>query len=466
MTTITRFAPSPTGYLHIGGARTALFNYLYAKHTNGKFLLRIEDTDIERSTQEAVNVILNGLKWLGLKHDEEIVYQLQNQNKHTQLAQKLLDKGLAYKCYCTKEELDKKRQDAESQNQTFFYDGKCRDIKDHIAYKDKPYVVRLKVDKSGNTSIKDSVLGTVVVENKTIDDFVILRSNSIATYMFAVVCDDHNMGITHVIRGDDHLTNTFKQYQIYKAFNWDIPTFAHLPLIHSADGKKMSKRKGAVAVDEYQNMGFLPEAIRNYLLRLGWSHKNDEIISDENAINWFDIKDINKSPARFDLAKLTSLNHHYIKECEIKRLITLTMPFIEKNLQGKVKHKHYLDYLLNGINDIKVRSKTLLELADNAMMYVLEAPFDLEENALSFLNNNQHIIQEQIKLLEQTDNYTRDNLHDIIKNHASKENIKLADAVCGIRILLCGKMVSPASIFDIMKVLQKEETLKRLKTQY
>ncbi len=457
---ITRFAPSPTGYLHIGGARTALFNYLYARAMGGKFLLRIEDTDLERSTSDAVDAILNGLDWLGLQSDEPPVFQMQNQKRHIEVAEDLLSKGLAYKCYCTKEELEQRRTIAEQEGHVYQYDGRCRNLAENNIPQGISPAVRIKVNKEGSTVIKDMVMGEISIANALLDDLIILRSDQVPTYMFAVVVDDHDMEITHIIRGDDHLTNAFRQYQIYKACGWEIPEFAHLPLIHSADGQKMSKRYGAVAVENYRDMGFLPSAIKNYLLKLGWSHGDDEIITMEQAIEWFNIIDVNKSPARFDVQKLSSINFHYLKASTNEELLNLMMPFINA-LDGEL-HSNYKSYLLNGLTPIKDRSKTIKELVDNSWFYILKPPYILSDDAQLVLTNNSIILEEQIVILEALENFNRESIHDAIKEHATAKEIKLGKAVEALRVKLVGKTVSPASVFDIMDILGKDESFKRL----
>ncbi len=461
MTLITRFAPSPTGYLHIGGARTALFNYLFAKHNGGKFLLRIEDTDLERSTPQAVNAILNGLNWLGLNPDEEPIFQMQRQKEHIKRANELLKSGNAYKCYCTKEELDQRRNKAESEGKVYVYDGRCRDITKTENYKDKTFALRLKVNKEGSTIINDLVKGKVEVQNNTLDDLIILRSDSVPTYMFAVVIDDYDMGITHVIRGDDHFTNSFRQYQIYKAFEWEIPEFAHLPLIHAIDGSKLSKRHGAISVESFRDLGFLPEAIRNYLLKLGWSHENDEIISDEQAIEWFDVKDVNKSPAKFDMVKLTSINHHYIKNTDNNILLNLMEYFIKKDDNQNLS-KNYKSYLNLGLTSIKERSKTIIELVENSSFYIYNAPFTLDDKATNILNNNKLLLSEQLEIIKEINYWNKDNIMIAMKEFCNKKDIKLGKASEGLRIALTGKSVSASSNFDIMITLGKEETINRI----
>lgn len=461
MSTVTRFAPSPTGYLHIGGARTALFNYLYAKHTNGKFLLRIEDTDLERSNQESVDAIFNGLDWLGLKSEEDAVFQMSRQPIHIAKAKELLKSGNAYKCYCTKEELDERRADAEKEGKVYVYDGRCRNITNQEDYKDKPFAIRLKVEKEGSTIINDLVKGKVEVQNSTLDDLIILRSDEVPTYMFAVVIDDHDMGITHVIRGDDHFTNAFRQYQIYKAFDWNIPEFAHLPLIHGMDGAKLSKRHGAISVETYKDLGFLPEAIRNYLLKLGWSHGDDEIISDEQAIEWFDIKDLNKSPAKFDIVKLTSINHHYIQNTDNEKLLELMDYFIAKKDSSNLNPK-YKDYLSTGLTSIKERSKTILELVENSSFYIKTIPFTLDDKATKILEENRELLSEQLEILKELTDWNKENMMIAMKEFCEKKGLKLGKISESLRVALCGKTVSASSNFDVMLVLGKDETLERI----
>jgi glutamyl-tRNA synthetase len=463
MKVVTRFAPSPTGYLHIGGARTALFNYLYSKHTGGKFLLRIEDTDLQRSTKEAVDAIFEGLSWLGIKCDGEPVFQMQRQSRHIEVAKELLKTGNAYKCYCTKEELEERRVAAEKEGKVYVYDGRCRNVKEGDKPEGTPYAIRIKVNKEGATIINDLVMGHIEVKNTEIDDFIILRSDEVPTYMFAVVVDDHDMGVTHIIRGDDHLTNAFRQYHIYKAFNWLVPEFGHLPLIHSAEGAKLSKRDGAVAVGDYADLGILPGALRNYLLKLGWSHGDDEIISDEQAVSWFDVKDVNKSPARFDMVKLKSINAHYLKLEDNKSLITLMEErFLDKYISKEHRHINYKEFLLKGLDSIKDRSKTVVELTENSLFYINKGSFIFDEQCKNILNKNKDLLKEQSAILKDTEDFSKDNLHHIFKDLAENKGLKLGAIVEGIRVLLVGKTVSPASVFEIMSILGKEETLKRV----
>ena len=387
MTVITRFAPSPTGFLHIGGARTALFNWLFARHNGGKFLLRIEDTDRKRSTEEAIEAIFEGMKWLGLNWDDDVIFQFSNAERHAQMAKKLIDEGKAYYCYASKEELDEMRKKQRADGKTTRYDGRWRDRDASEAPEGVAPVVRLKAEQDGETTIKDMVQGEVCVANNQLDDMILLRADGTPTYMLSVVVDDHDMNISHVIRGDDHLTNTFRQIQLYKALGWDTPEFAHIPLIHGADGAKLSKRHGALGAEAYRDMGFLPEAMRNYLLKLGWGHGDDEIISTKQAIEWFDVSGIGKSASRFDMTKLTNLNGVYIRESDNDKLVELIVPRIEKKLEISID-ENGKSHLLKGMNALKERAKTIIELAESAEFYVAKRPLEMNAKALKLLNEN------------------------------------------------------------------------------
>jgi glutamyl-tRNA synthetase len=384
MTVITRFAPSPTGYLHIGGARTALFNWLYSRHHKGKVLLRIEDTDRQRSTQGAIDAIIDGLNWLGLDFDAPPVFQFARAPRHAEVARSLLDKGRAYYCYCTPEELQAMRDQAKAEGRPMRYNGHWRDRDPREAPAGVAPVIRLKAPQTGETLVKDQVQGEVRVANEQLDDMVLLRSDGTPTYMLSVVVDDHDMAITHVIRGDDHLTNTFRQVQLYQALDWNIPSFAHIPLIHGPDGAKLSKRHGALGVDAYRDMGYLPEALRNYLLRLGWAHGDDEIISSEQAVEWFDLDAVGRSPSRFDFAKLDNLNGHYLRAAENARLVALVLPRIEKRL-GHAPDAEGKERLLAGMNGLKERAKTLEQLADNALFLFKSRPIGFVAKAAALL---------------------------------------------------------------------------------
>jgi glutamyl-tRNA synthetase len=384
MTVVTRFAPSPTGYLHIGGARTALFNWLYARHHGGRFLLRIEDTDRQRSTQAAIDAIIDGLSWLGLEWDGEVVHQFARAGRHAEVARQLLAEGKAYHCYCTPAELEAMREAQRAAGLTMRYDGRWRDRDPATAPKDVAPVIRLKMPQTGETIVQDKVQGEVRVANEQLDDMVLLRADGTPVYMLSVVVDDHDMEITQVIRGDDHLTNTFRQVQLYDAMGWPKPAFAHVPMIHGPDGAKLSKRHGALGAEAYRDMGYLPEALRNYLLRLGWAHGNDEIISTEQAIAWFGLDGVGRSPARFDLAKLNNLNGHYMRAAESNRLLSLILPRIAKRL-GAAPDAEAQARLAAGMEGLKARAETLEQLADNAQFYVRPRPLPLEEKAAKLL---------------------------------------------------------------------------------
>ena len=378
MSVVVRFAPSPTGFLHIGGARTALFNWLYARHhqrygEGGTFRLRIEDTDRVRSTPEAMAAIIDGLSWLGLDWDGDIVHQFAGAARHAEVAREMLAKGRAYHCYCAPEELETMRAKARAEKRSVHIESPWRDRDPAEAPAGVAPVIRLKAPQEGATTIHDLVQGEVTVQNSELDDLIILRADGTPTYNLSVVVDDHDMGITHVIRGDDHLNNAFRQTQIYRALEWPVPEFAHVPLIHDASGAKMSKRRGTVAVDAYREMGYLPEALRNYLMRLGWSHGDDEIISTEDAIRWFDIKDVGRAPARFDPAKLDNVNAHYIRGADDARLLALVAERLEAQL-GRTLSEGERERLFKAMPGLKPRAKTIVELADKAWFYVAPRP--------------------------------------------------------------------------------------------
>src|SRR5579875_2192380 len=378
MTVTVRFAPSPTGFLHIGGARTALFNWLFARHHRGVFRLRIEDTDRLRSTPEAIDAIIDGLEWLGLDWDGEVVYQFARAERHAAVARQLLGQGRAYYCFCTPAELAAMREKARAEKRSVRYDGTWRDRDPAQAPPGVAPAIRLKAPQTGATTIHDHVQGEVTVANSELDALIILRADGTPTYNLSVVVDDHDMGITHVIRGDDHLNNAFRQTQIYRALDWPVPEFAHVPLIHGPDGAKLSKRHGALGVNAYREMGYLPEALRNYLLRLGWAHGDDEIIPTEKAIEWFDLDAIGSSPARFDFVKLANLNGRYLREADDKRLATLTAERLERALERPLDAAER-DRLERAMPGLKPRAKTLVELADNARFYVERRPLRLDD---------------------------------------------------------------------------------------
>ncbi|HQS83392.1 MAG: glutamate--tRNA ligase [Alphaproteobacteria bacterium 16-39-46] len=462
MTVVTRFAPSPTGFLHIGSARTALFNYLFARHFGGQFLLRIEDTDRVRSTPEAIEAIISGLKWLGLDWDHDPIFQFERYKRHQEVALEMVAKGHAYYCYATPEELEEMRTLAGIEGRPLRYDGRWRNRSQDEAPEGVKPVVRLKALETGETHLKDLVQGEITVSNTTLDDMVLLRSDGTPTYMLAVVVDDHDMGITHVIRGDDHLTNTFRQIQIYDAMGWERPQFAHIPLIHGPDGAKLSKRHGALGVEAYRDMGFLPEAMCNYLLRLGWSHGDDEIISEKQAIEWFNLDHVGRSPSRFDMAKLLNVNAHYLKEEDNAKLLGLILPFLEKTL-GRDLLPFEKDRLLKGMEGLKVRSKTILELQEAAYFYVAPLPFSRDEKAQSVLTEAALILLKDLKTELETSkiSWTETPLHENIQAFVEKKELKLKDIAQPLRVALTGSLVSPG-LFEVMEILGKEESLRRI----
>jgi len=459
MTVITRFAPSPTGYLHIGSARTALFNYLYAKHNNGKFLLRIEDTDKVRSTKEAIDAIIYGLKWLGLEHDGEIIFQTQREARHAEIAKELVKRGKAYYCFDTVQELEAQREEAKQQNSQKAFRSKWRDQSPDLYTGTEKPVIRLKVPNENKTVIQDVVQGTVEIANAQIDDLVLLRSDESPTYMMACVVDDHDMQITHVIRGDDHLSNTAKQILMYLAMDWAVPTFAHIPLIHGMDGAKLSKRHGALGVEAYQEMGYLPEALNNYLLRLGWSHGNDEFISSQQAIDWFDIKDINKAPSRLDFAKMDHVNSYYIKNSDNQKLVDLIIPILQKNNDVS---ETQIPLITKAMDSLKVRAKNINELAMGALFLIINHPITIEPDALEIIHSSDKImLVEIINLLEGLMSWDKQVIEESLKQYTIDKNIKLNQPMQVLRALLTGKTVS-ISVFEILSLLPKAEAISRL----
>jgi glutamyl-tRNA synthetase len=457
MTVVTRFAPSPTGFLHIGGARTALFNWLYARHHGGIFRLRIEDTDRQRSTTEAIEAIIDGLKWLGLNWDDETVYQFARAPRHAQVAQEMLKNGKAYYCYCTPGELDQMREAARTAGKPMRYDGRWRDRDPKDAPAGVRPVIRLKAPTSGETIVQDKVQGEVRVANEQLDDMVLLRSDGAPTYMHAVVVDDHDMGITDVIRGDDHLTNTFRQLQIYQAMGWQPPSFAHIPLIHGPDGAKLSKRHGALGVEAYRDMGYLPEALRNYLLRLGWGHGDDEIISTEQAIQWFDLDGVGRGPSRFDFAKLDNLNGHYLRQTDDGRLAQDVAARLGVAGDAPIEQR-----LATGMAGLKARAKTLKELADNARFYALKRPLAPDDKARALLTPDaSKVLKELRSMLAAAPAWTGADLEAEARGFAEAKAIKLGQVAQPLRAALTGSTTSPP-IFEVMQVLGREETLGRI----
>ena len=461
MTVVTRFAPSPTGYLHIGGARTALFNWLFARHHGGKYLLRIEDTDRARSTDDAIAAIIDGLTWLGLNGDEAPIFQFARAGRHAEVAHKLLAEGKAYKCFATAEELTEMREKARAEGKPLRYDGRWRDRDPSEAPAGAPFVVRLKAPTDGETVIRDHVQGEVRVANAQLDDMVMLRSDGTPTYMLAVVVDDHDMGVTHVIRGDDHLTNAFRQTQLYQAAGFATPEFAHIPLIHGPDGAKLSKRHGALGVDAYRDMGYLPEALCNYLLRLGWSHGDDEIISREQAIEWFGLDSVGRSPSRFDYAKLGNLNGQYLKQADDSRLAELTAPLLAKSLKRDVTAGETA-LLAKAMPSMKERAKTLVELADGAAFFFAQRPLAINDKAAKILTPEAKARLAQLKAaLEALPTWDAPAIEDAVRTLAEAEGAKLGDLAQPLRAAATGSNVSPP-IFEVLALLGREEALGRL----
>ncbi len=452
---VTRFAPSPTGFLHIGGARTALFNMLYARHSGGKYLLRIEDTDRKRSSPEAIDAILEGLDWLGLSPDEEPVFQSKNLERHSAIARQLLEEGKAYYCYCTPEELTEMRETARAEGRSPRYDGRWRDRDAADAPKDVPPVIRFKAPLDGETVIGDLVQGEVRVENTQLDDMILLRADGTPTYMLSVVVDDHDMGITHAIRGDDHLTNAFRQTQLFSALGWEMPVYAHIPLIHGPDGTKMSKRHGALGVEAYRDMGYLPEALLNYLMRLGWSHGDDEIISLDQAIEWFDIADVNKGAARFDFDKLGALNGHYINTADDERLISLIGG--ESPVGEGAKER-----LKKGLPGLRDRAKTISELTEKASLYIINRPIEIDAKAGKLLTPEAlDILNKLTPRLSALPEWNEESIEAEIRAFIEDQELKLGNVAQPLRAALCGTTTSPG-IFEVVYALGREEALGRL----
>ncbi|MGU3576312.1 glutamate--tRNA ligase [Brucellaceae bacterium C25G] len=466
---ITRFAPSPTGYLHIGGARTALFNWLYAKNRDGKMLLRIEDTDRERSSDAATAAILDGLTWLGLTWEGEAISQFERSPRHREVAEELVANGKAYYCYATPAELDEMRELARSEGRPPRYDGRWRDRSPEDAPEGVKPVIRIKAPQSGETIVDDAVQGEVRFPNKDLDDFIILRSDGTPTYMHAVVVDDHDMGVTHIIRGDDHLTNAARQTIIYHAMGWDVPSMSHIPLIHGADGAKLSKRHGALGVDAYRSMGYLPDALCNYLARLGWSHGDDEIMSIAQMIEWFDIVDINKGAARFDFQKLEAINGQYIRARdseELTQTLIETLPYLEggEAMLAALDEKKRAQ-LLAAMPGLKDRAKTLVELMDGAQFLFAQRPLTLDEKASTILNEEgRALLKSVLPALEATTEWTATALDSTARAFSEEKNLKLGKVAQPLRAALVGKSTSPG-VFDVLEVLGRDEALARIRDQ-
>jgi glutamyl-tRNA synthetase len=468
-TVVTRFAPSPTGFLHIGGGRTALFNWLYARGRGGKMLLRIEDTDRERSTQAAIDAILDGLTWLGITWDGETIYQSHRVERHREAAEQLLAAGKAYPCYCTPEELEEMRAAARREGRSVRYDGRCRHRDPATVPPGAKPAIRLKAPTEGETVIEDQVQGRVVWQNQDLDDLVLLRSDRTPTYMLAVVVDDHDMGVTHVIRGDDHLTNGARQKHIYDALGWSVPVMAHIPLIHGPDGSKLSKRHGALGVDAYRALGYLPVALRNYLVRLGWAHGDQEIFSTEEMIAAFDLPQIGRSPARFDFTKLESLNGHYMRastDADLLAALEAVLPHIAhgKELAAKL-NPELKAKLLAAMPGLKERAKTLIELLDGAGFLLSGRPIALEDKAAALLTPEARALLSEIAgELEGVEPWTAERAEQALRTFAERKGAKLGSVAQPLRAALTGRVTSPG-IFDVLAVLGKSESLARMRDQ-
>jgi glutamyl-tRNA synthetase len=468
-TIVTRFAPSPTGFLHIGGARTALFNWLYARGRGGKMLLRIEDTDRERSTQAAIDAILDGLSWLGIEWDGETVFQFSRVARHREVAEQLLAAGKAYRCYASQEELTEMRERARSEGRSKLYDGRWRDRGPSEAPPGVKPVIRLRAPLTGETVIEDQVQGRVVWQNENLDDLVLLRSDGTPTYMLAVVVDDHDMGVTHIIRGDDHLTNGARQKQIYEALGWNVPIMAHIPLIHGADGAKLSKRHGALGVDAYRAMGYLPEAMRNYLVRLGWSHGDQEIFSTDEMIAAFDLPQIGRSPARFDFAKLEHINGHYMRQsadADLLAEIERALPHIAGGLELAARLTPELrQRLLAAMPGLKERAKTLVDLVEGARYLFSDRPLILDDKAEAVLTGDARTLLGEIAdELAAVEPWGVAATEQAVRSFAERKGLKLGGVAQPLRAALTGRATSPP-IFDVLEVLGKSESLGRLRDQ-
>jgi glutamyl-tRNA synthetase len=466
---VTRFAPSPTGFLHIGGARTALFNWLYARGRAGKMLLRIEDTDRERSTEAAINAIFDGLQWLGIAWDGEAVHQFSRAARHREVAEQLLAAGKAYYCYATQQELEQMREAARREGRSKLYDGRWRDRDPSEAPPGIKPVIRFKAPLAGETAIEDQVQGRVVWQNENLDDLVLLRSDGTPTYMLAVVVDDHDMAVTHVIRGDDHLTNGARQKQIYEALGWPVPTMAHIPLIHGPDGAKLSKRHGALGVDAYRAMGYLPAAMRNYLVRLGWSHGDQEIFSTEEMIAAFDLPQIGRAPARFDFTKLESINGYYIRQCSDADLLA-ELERILPHVAGGSELAAKLDparrkQLLAAMPGLKERAKTLVQLMDAARYLYADRPIALDSQARNLLTDDARALLNELGAeVAAVEPWTASTTESAIRAFADRKALKLGNVAQPLRAVLTGRTTSPP-IFDVLAVLGKEESLARIADQ-
>jgi glutamyl-tRNA synthetase len=454
---VTRFAPSPTGFLHIGGARTALFNWLFARHHGGRYLLRIEDTDRVRSTQPAIDAIIDGLDWLGIGGDEPPIFQYDRAGRHAEVAEQLLAKGEAYRCYLTPDELAARRAAAQAERRPFRLTSEWRERSD--GPKDSPSVIRIKAPRTGETVIDDKVQGRVAVANEELDDFVLLRSDGNPTYMLAVVVDDHDMGVTHVIRGDDHLNNAFRQLTVVRAMGWEEPTYAHIPLIHGPDGAKLSKRHGALGVDAYRDeMGILPEALVNYLLRLGWGHGDDEIISRDQAVEWFDLDHVGKSPSRMDFKKLENLNGHYVRQADDARLAKLVAPRL-----GIAPTDHAR--LIAAMPEVKARAHNLNDLADGARFLFDRRPLSIDAAAAALLTPEARpYLAEAVSAFAALPEWTSTAIEEVVRAVAERHGLKLGKLAQPLRAALTGRTTSPG-IFDVLLHLGRDESMGRIRDQ-
>ena len=457
---VTRFAPSPTGFLHIGGARTALFNWLFARHHGGEFHLRIEDTDRARSTEPAIAAILDGMTWLNLNWDGEVVYQFSRAARHAEVAHALLAAGHAYRCYATPEELTALREEQRAARQPMRYDGRWRDRTDWP--NDADYVIRLKAPREGSVTIDDQVQGPVTVNNAELDDFVLLRSDGTPTYMLAVVVDDHDMGVTHVIRGDDHLNNAFRQLALIRAMNWPEPVYAHIPLIHGADGAKLSKRHGALGVDAYRDeLGLLPEAVDNYLLRLGWGHGDAEIITREEAVQWFELAGVGRSPSRFDIKKLENLNGHYLRAADDGRLVALIAGRVAAAL-GRELTDSDTSLLQRTMPELKKRANNLNDLAASSLFYLRSRPIPMDEGAAKLLASATPGLLDRARArFAAQDDWTAAALEQVARELAESEAAKLGQIAQPLRAAVTGSAQSPG-LFEVLEVLGRQEVLGRI----
>jgi len=465
---VTRFAPSPTGFVHIGNARTCLFSWLYARHMGGKFLLRIEDTDKERSTRDAVDAIFEGLEWLGIDWDEEPLFQSTRADRHREIAEQLLAGGNAYKCYATQEELTHMREEARTAGKPPRYDGRWRDRVPGPEQDNQPFVIRLRAEQAGETVVHDHVQGDVTFRNDHLDDLVLLRSDGSPTYMLAVVVDDHDMGVTHVVRGDDHLNNAARQMQIIKALGWDVPEYAHLPMIHGPDGAKFSKRHGAQGVREYRDLGYLADAMRNYLLRLGWSYGDHEIISQEDAIKWFDLNGVNKAAARFDFDKLNHVNAHYIRARSNEALMAEVL-WLANSLRGWDLSEEHKARLARALPSLSERANTLVDIIDGADFLFVARPIPIEDKAQNLLTDDSRPVLAALadaleaELSSDTE-WTSEAIEAQIRAYADGHGLKFGQVAQPIRASCAGKMKSPG-IFDVLYALGRAEALARMRDQ-